>query len=185
VTTSHGPEIELTDVILVRRIIERDESALATLYDRYARLVYSVALRVLKDPGAAEEVVQDIFHQVWRNAATFDSARGSLSGWLLVSARNRSIDRLRRRRTNEDELQPDRIACSVNIETSAAQNELLSKVKQSMGALPENQRAALELAYFEGLTHSEIASKPDCAWRLNRLRKGFVRERSSTIRRGI
>ncbi len=158
-TTPQGPEIELTDVVLVRRVTQRDESALAKLYDRYARLVYSVALRVLKDPSSAEEIVQDIFHQLWRNAEAFDAARGSLSGWLLVSARNRSIDRLRRRRMSDEELQPDRIACSTNLETAASQNELISRVKQSMGGLPENQRAALELAYFEGMTHSEIAQK--------------------------
>lgn len=156
---SHGPELEVTDAVLLRRVTQRDETALATLYDRYARLVYSVAMRVLSDSGIAEEVVQDIFHQLWRNASNFDSTRGSLSGWLLVSARNRAIDRLRRRRTTDEELQPDTVGYSANIEAAAAQNQLMAKVNKFIAELPSNQRAALELAYFQGLTHSEIAQK--------------------------
>jgi RNA polymerase sigma-70 factor, ECF subfamily len=156
---SHGPEFEVTDAVLLRRVTQRDEMALAALYDRYGRLVYSVAMRVLNDSGIAEEVVQDIFHQLWRNASNFDSARGSLSGWLLVSARNRAIDRLRRRRTTDEELQPDTGGTSANIETAAAQNQLMAKVNKFIADLPSNQRAALELAYFQGLTHSEIAQK--------------------------
>ncbi|MGH9439778.1 MAG: sigma-70 family RNA polymerase sigma factor, partial [Terriglobia bacterium] len=91
-------EPRVTDLELIRRITAGDESALASLYDRYSGIVYSVALRVLQDSGAAEEVLQDIFYQLWCNAANFDASRGTLGAWLLVSARNRSIDRLRRRK---------------------------------------------------------------------------------------
>ncbi len=159
VTTSSGSQFELTDVVLIRRVVQRDETALATLYDRYSRLVYSVAKRVVIDPSIAEEVVQDIFYQLWRNASTFDSARGSLSGWLLVSARNRAIDRLRRRRGTEEELSVNTVGTTPNLETAAAQNQMMAQVNKFIGELPSAQRTALELAYFEGLTHTEIAQK--------------------------
>jgi RNA polymerase sigma-70 factor (ECF subfamily) len=140
--------------------MDGDETALAILYDRYASLVYSVAKRVLGDSSAAEEVLQDIFYQFWRTASAFDSARGTLAGWLLVTARNRAIDRLRRRHgTAAEEIQEDVVALSFNLETAAAHNEMMSKVKKLLGELPEAQRKALELAYFEGLTHSEIAQR--------------------------
>ena len=95
--TGHEPVRRESDEGLIRRIVTGDEVALGVLYDRYGGRVYSVAKRILQDDGAAEEILQDIFHQLWRNAAAFDSARGALGSWLLVMARNRSIDRLRRR----------------------------------------------------------------------------------------
>ncbi|MGH9358337.1 MAG: sigma-70 family RNA polymerase sigma factor [Terriglobia bacterium] len=151
-------EPRVTDLELIRRITAGDESALASLYDRYSGIVYSVALRVLQDSGAAEEVLQDIFYQLWCNAANFDASRGTLGAWLLVSARNRSIDRLRRRKpatAAEDE----RIALPGNLESELAQKELISKVRSALDALAAPQRQALELAYFEGMTHSEIAER--------------------------
>jgi RNA polymerase sigma-70 factor (ECF subfamily) len=159
VTTSRGPNAEMNDVVLIRRVMQRDETALATLYDRYARLVFSVAKRVVGESSAAEEVVQDIFYQLWRTAANFDSARGSLAGWLLVSARNRAIDRLRRRHGTNEELPADTVGFSPNLETAAAQNQLMEQVKKFMTELPVAQRTALELAYFEGLTHTEISQR--------------------------
>ena len=95
--SGHEPDRRDSDEGLIRRMLSGDEVALGILYDRYGGLVYSVAKHILGDSGAAEEVLQDIFHQLWRIASSFDSARGSLSGWLLVMARNRSIDRVRRR----------------------------------------------------------------------------------------
>ena len=86
-----------SDAALIGRILGGDEIALGVLYDRYGALVFSVSQRIFRDTGAAEEVLQDVFHQLWRVAANFDLARGSLSSWLMVMARNRSIDRLRRR----------------------------------------------------------------------------------------
>jgi RNA polymerase sigma-70 factor (ECF subfamily) len=159
VTTSRGPESEVADVVLIRRVMQRDEAALATLYDRYSRLVYSVALRVVGESGAAEEVVQDIFYQLWRNASNFDSTRGTLAGWLLVSARNRAIDRLRRRHGIEENIPADIAGFFPNLETAAAQNQLMAQVNKFIQDLPSTQRTALELAYFEGLTHAEIAQR--------------------------
>ena len=95
--TGQQPDRRDSDEGLIRRMLSGDETALGILYGRYGGLVYSVAKHILGDSGAAEEVLQDIFHQLWRTASSFDSARGSLSSWLLVMARNRSIDRVRHR----------------------------------------------------------------------------------------
>src|SRR5579864_6242519 len=91
-----GADLPATDAALVHKITQRDEAALSALYDRYAAMLSSVLVRILRDTQAAEEILQDIFYQIWRNAAQFDSSRGSLPGWLLVIARNRAISRLRR-----------------------------------------------------------------------------------------
>jgi RNA polymerase sigma-70 factor (ECF subfamily) len=141
-------------------MVAGDQTALAILYDRYGGIVYSAVWRILNDTGAAEEILQDIFHQLWRTASAFDAARGTLPGWLLVTARNRAIDRLRRRRPEEgEELSENLIPLPFNLESSVAQQELVSKVKAWLSDLPPPQREALELAYFQGLTHSEIAQR--------------------------
>lgn len=131
---------------------------MATLYDRYSSLVYAVALRVLGDTGAAEDVLQEVFLQLWRNPAAFDASRGHLGAWLGVITRNRAIDALRKRRPESD------IAdCVVSVEPDMAgeaeRSRAMEKVRGALGGMPEAQRSALELAYFEGLTHSEIAAK--------------------------
>jgi RNA polymerase sigma-70 factor (ECF subfamily) len=149
-----------SDWSLLARVVQKDESALAALYDRYSRLVYAEATRILRDKGAAEEILQDIFYQVWRTAEKFDPQRGSLPGWLLVVARNRAISKLRRRSaSSDDELNENAVSCPFNLESAASQNQLLGRVRGAMKNLPEGQREAIELAYFEGMTHSEIASK--------------------------
>ncbi len=149
-----------SDWSLLARVVQKDESALAALYDRYSGLVYAEASRILRDKGAAEEILQDIFYQVWRTAEKFDPQRGSLPGWLVVVARNRAISKLRRRSTSsDDELNENTVACPFNLESAASQNQLLGRVRGAMESLPDGQREAIELAYFEGMTHSEIASK--------------------------
>src|SRR5271157_3091707 len=141
-------------------MLSGDETALGILYDRYGGLVYSVAKHILGDSGAAEEVLQDIFHQLWRSASSFDSARGSLSSWLLVMARNRSIDRVRRRTPSVGEEVAETLhGPGLDLESVAAQNEMAARVRAALRALPETQRRAIELAYFEGLTQSEIAKR--------------------------
>jgi len=144
----------------MRQIAGGDEKALETLYGRYSGVVYSVARRILGDVGAAEEVLQDIFYQLWRAASSFDPARGTLAGWLLVSARNRAITRLRRRGpAGFEEIEEQTVASNFNLESSAAANEMMSLVRNALAALSQEQRQVLELAYFEGLTHSEIAER--------------------------
>lgn len=144
---------------MLERVVRKDESALSALYDRYSGLVFSEAKRILRDTGAAEEILQDLFYQIWRTAERFDAARGSLAGWLLVAARNRAISRLRRKTGKTEELDENGVILRVDLESVAAQNVLLDKVRVVMGNLPEGQRQAVELAYFEGMSHTEIAEK--------------------------
>ncbi len=147
-----------SDVALIERIVARDETALASLYDRYACMLSSVLNRILRDSQAAEEILQDIFFQLWRNAARFDASRGSLPGWLAVIARHRAISRLRRHNPAAgEELIENTVVLPFNIESAAAQQQLLARVKGALDSLPKEQRAAIELAYFAGMTHSEIA----------------------------
>jgi RNA polymerase sigma-70 factor, ECF subfamily len=153
-----GVDLNASDAALIQRIVQRDESALAALYDRYALMLSSVLMRILRDTQAAEEILQDIFFQLWRTASQFDSARGSLAGWLIVIARNRAISRLRRHNPSEgDELNENAVAAPVNLDNIVAQRELLGRVQGALDSLPKEQRAVLELAYFQGMTHSEIA----------------------------
>jgi len=147
-----------SDAALVSAIRGGDQSAMATLYDRYSSIVYSVALRVLADTGAAEDVLQEVFMQLWRNPTAFDSSRGSLGAWLAVITRNRSIDALRKRRSETD---IDDVIVSVqpDLASEAERARALEKVRGVLGSMPVSQRTALELAFFEGLTHIEIAGK--------------------------
>ena len=156
----HEPDRRDSDEDLIRCILSGDEVALGVLYDRYGGRVYSVAKRILQDAGAAEEVLQDIFHQLWRAAKSYDSARGALGSWLLVMARNRSIDRLRRRTPAvEEEIAANLHGALPDIQSVAARNEMAGRVRAALQALPEPQRQAMELAYFEGLTQSEISKR--------------------------
>jgi len=149
---------QAADLDLVRRVVDGDEGALAALYDRYGGLVYSVVKHVLGDTGAAEEILQDIFYQLWRTASNFDSSRGSLPAWLLVTARNRAIDRLRRRGHAAD-IDPTSVILDPALEVFFFHNEAMSRVKAALSAFPKAQREAIEMAYFEGLTQSEIAER--------------------------
>lgn len=158
VSPQAGAQSRETDAALMERITQRDESALAELYDRYAAMLTSVLNRILRDSQAAEEIMQDIFFQVWRTSERFDVERGSLPGWLAVIARNRAISRLRRKNPAQgEELGENSVAMAYNLETAAAQREMMARVAGALTRLPQEQRHAIELAYFEGMTHSEIA----------------------------
>jgi RNA polymerase sigma-70 factor (ECF subfamily) len=135
-----------------------DQSAVAQLYDRYSAVVYAVALRVLGDTGAAEDVLQEVFLQLWRNPGAFDAARGSLAPWLAVIARNRAIDFLRKRKP-ETNLEDVIISVAPDLARDADRARAAEKVRGVIGTMPPPQRSALEMAYFEGMSHSEIASK--------------------------
>jgi len=144
---------------LLERIQQKDEAALSALYDRYSGLVYSEAKRILRDTGAAEEILQDLFYQVWRTAERFDAARGSLAGWLVVAARNRAISKLRKKSGKAEELEENAVFLGPSLESSTTQNLMLDKVRAVLGSLPDGQREAMEFAYFEGMSHSEIAER--------------------------
>jgi len=151
------------DATLVQRLLKRDVSAFEELYDRHSRLVYGLVLRIVQHPSSAEEVVQDVFLQLWRNAAQYDRSRGAFLPWLLTMARNRALDHLRlkseRQRRREDqteELPP--VVSAPDFEHGLDQQRRAARVRDLMAALEPRQRRAIELAYFEGLSHSEIAS---------------------------
>ena len=149
----------VNDWSLLERIQQKDEAALSALYDRYSGLVYSEAKRILRDTGAAEEILQDLFYQVWRTAERFDVARGSLAGWLVVAARNRAISKLRKKSGKAEELEENAVFLGPSLESSTTQNLMLDKVRAVLGSLPDGQREAMEFAYFEGMSHSEIAER--------------------------
>ena len=131
---------------------------MADLYDRYSSVVYAVALRVLGDTGAAEDVLQDVFMQLWRNPGAFDAARGSLGSWLAVITRNRAIDSLRKRRPETD-IEDVVLAVAPDLAGEADRARVAEKVRNVMGSMAPAQRGALEMAYWEGMSHSEIADK--------------------------
>jgi RNA polymerase sigma-70 factor (ECF subfamily) len=153
--TAIGP---VDDTALLTRMGQRDENAMEEIFRRYSGAVYSVALRVLRDSGQAEDVLQEVFLQLWRDPGAFIQQRGSLGGWLVVVARNRAIDLLRRRKPS-DPVEEVALASSINVADEAERNTTIQKVRQVIAALPEEQRKTLELAYFEGLSHTEIASR--------------------------
>lgn len=143
---------------MVSAIRSGNESAMAALYDKYSSIVYSVALRVLADTGAAEDVLQEVFMQLWRNPGAFDSSRGNLGPWLAVIARNRAIDLLRRRQPETD-IEDVIVSVEPDMAGDAERARAMEKVRGALGVMPALQRSVLEMAYFEGLTHTEIAAK--------------------------
>jgi RNA polymerase sigma-70 factor (ECF subfamily) len=146
------------DSATLTRIGQRDENAMEEIFRRYSGPVYSVALRVLHDTGQAEDVLQEVFLQLWRNPTAFVQNRGSLGAWLVVVARNRSIDLLRRRKPS-DSVDDVILASSINVADEAERNIMMEKVHRALAELPSEQRKNLELAYIEGLSHTEIASR--------------------------
>jgi RNA polymerase sigma-70 factor, ECF subfamily len=148
----------LADSELLQRVSQGDETAMASLFDRYSRIVYSVALRVLHDPFEAEDVMQEVLLQVWRGAPSFIAGRGSLGGWMVVVARNRAIDVLRRRHPS-DPVDEVVLPAAADLASEAEQNTLMGKLRTIMQELPPEQQKSVEMAFFEGLTHSEIAEK--------------------------
>ena len=151
-----SPDHNQEDAVLLSLVRQGDESAMAAIFDRYSKVVYSVALRVLRDPASAEDVLQEIFLQIWRNPDGFIATRGTLGGWLAVVSRNRSIDTLRRKRPSEqvDEML---LPSTYNLADEAVRNGMIDKARVVIHKLPAEQRKTLEMAFFDGMTHSEIA----------------------------
>jgi RNA polymerase sigma-70 factor (ECF subfamily) len=139
---------------ILRQLAMGDGHALGELYDRYASVIKGLALRILRNRSDAEEVVQDVFVQVWSQAARFDPSRGTPQAWLCTMARTRAIDRLRRRVVRREELGDPPASTG-----SCARSDDEIAVRKALEVVSPDQRRALELAYYEGLTHSEIARK--------------------------
>ena len=157
------PSAEESQAALLRRIAALDREALAEFYDQTAAALFSTSVRILGDTHEAEEVIQDVFVQIWDKAATFDPAIAAPFHWALSIARNRSIDRLRARGRRSRLIQELQEAAAsdptVNdppVHAALAEDEL-SAVRAAVGSLPPEQRQAIELAFFGGLTHPEIA----------------------------
>ena len=147
-----------SDAALVAGIRSGNENAMAQLYDRYSPIVYAVALRVLGDTAAAEDVLQDVFIQLWRNPGAFDASRGQMAAWLSVIARHRAIDVLRKR-TSDSDISEVVVSVNANLDAAADRNKALQKVREVLSGMPAQQRSAIEMAFFEGLTHTEIANR--------------------------
>lgn len=162
--TTTGASKVSPDATLVSRLLQQDVAAFEQLYDRHSRAVYGLVLRILQQAGTAEEAVQDVFLQVWRNAGSYDASKGPFVPWLLTLARNRALDTLRlrserqRRREDQTEELPS-VAVSPAYEMQIDEKRRADKVRALMSSLNPQQKRAIELAYFQGLSHTEIAEK--------------------------
>jgi RNA polymerase sigma-70 factor (ECF subfamily) len=141
-----------------------DHEALAELYDRHSRLVYSLALRIIRDQGEAEDIVQEVFSQAWRQAARYEARRGNVVAWLLNLTRSRAIDRLRGRQSRPEAASEGLLAIDIPDLAMPVDDQLslegrASRVRSAMKELSVLQRVAIELAFYEGLTHAEIAER--------------------------
>ena len=156
-------DLDRGDDVLIRAIADGDHPALLALYDRHGRVAYGLAYRILGDAGAAEEAVQDGFLRVWRRASTFDAARGGVRPWLLTIVHHCAIDLLRRRVgappviAGLDEIADRQAVPDAWSEVSARLQS--DQVRTAVATLPGEQRRAIEMAFFDGLTHREIAER--------------------------
>jgi RNA polymerase sigma-70 factor (ECF subfamily) len=148
----------LNDGALIAAVRSGNQEAMAQLYDRYSAVVYSVALRVLGETGAAEDVLQEIFMQLWRTPGAFDASRGNLAPWLAVITRNRAVDTLRKRRP-QTEITETIVSVEPDLASQTDRGRVTEKVRSVLKEMPGPQRQALEMAYFEGYSHSEISEK--------------------------
>jgi RNA polymerase sigma-70 factor (ECF subfamily) len=152
------------DQAALRRIAQGEGDAVAELYDRHARSIYSLALRILHEPAEAEDVVQEVFSQAWRQASSYNPSRGAVAAWLLTLARSRAIDRLRARRARPHGPSDERAAGNILdagplVDAQVLSAEQIDRLRAALDELPVLQRAAIELAYFEGFTHAKIAER--------------------------
>ena len=154
------------DVILLTEIAGGDSRALEELFNRYKGLIYSQSLHILKDPGLSEEITLDVFNQIWQRARDYQPSRAAVKTWLVRIARNRAIDVLRMRRSRLDsnhelwaENALESLSGDSNPEFEIEQLDLYRKVSDFLKTLPEDQLIVLKLAYFHGLSHSQIAEQ--------------------------
>ena len=163
-----GPEpalVELSDVDLIGRAAEGDARALEVLYDRYSRVVFSFALRIVGDRELAEEILQEVFFRAWQQGAAFRASRGTFVTWLLSITHNLAIDEVRKRRRRPqkaDSEEPETILAAMadtgaDVEDEVWLGALRETITGALDRLPAPQREALELAYYQGLTQREIA----------------------------
>ena len=160
---------EAEDLALIAAIAQGDSAALEALYDRYSAVVYRLALRLLKNPEMAEDLVQEVFWRVWRRSTSFASERGKVAQWLFGIAHNLCIDELRRLRARPTPIYEDvehpfiqnLVDERMDVPAAVWAAELRRTIADALGELPCAQRQAIELAYFGGMSHQEIATKLD------------------------
>jgi RNA polymerase sigma-70 factor (ECF subfamily) len=178
--------VRRADEAALARMAQGDHDGLVELYDRHARAIYSLALRILQDRAEAEDVVQDVFAQVWTQAARYDTSRGAVAAWMLMMARSRAIDRLRAKRARPDNTADTR--ATLNMPDAGVPQDLqllsaeeVARLRRALAELPLLQRVALELAYYEGLTHAEIAERLEepLGTVKTRIRQAVIRLRES------
>ncbi|HWP43676.1 MAG TPA: sigma-70 family RNA polymerase sigma factor [Blastocatellia bacterium] len=153
-------------VALIKRAAGGEQGALGELYDATSSQIYGLLVRMLSDRAAADEVLLDVYKQAWRQAALYERERGSPLGWLLTIGRTRALDRLRSVKREQQLKQavgadPGSHSSPANPEQKAVISERQELVRTALGSLPSSQREVIELAYYSGLSHSEIAEKLD------------------------
>jgi RNA polymerase sigma-70 factor (ECF subfamily) len=179
------PTPEQNDRELLARIAQRDTAAFAQLYDQFSRILFSIAHQILRDPAQAEDVLQEVFLQVWNRASDFDPELGKPLTWVVTLTRNRAIDRLRAAKrtdrlleaaTEEAQARSDDAPDSA---TALMQLEAATRIRNALAQLPKQQRQAIELAFFRGLTQTEIASalKEPLGTIKARIRRGMLQLR--------
>ena len=151
-------------VALIRRVASGEQSAVTAVYDATNRLVFGLILRIVADRATAEEVLLDVYTQVWRQASTYDTSRGVPLAWIMTIARSRAIDRVRSGKQDHQRREPlDAIgevrATGINPEEASVYSERQRLVRSALNTLSPEQREVIELAYYSGLSHSEIALK--------------------------
>lgn len=183
-----------TDDGLVRRVHGRDPDALDEVYQRYSRAVHSLAYRIVSDRAMAEDVTQDVFLKLWRQPDSYNPERGSLGSWLLSVAHNRAIDVLRRRRVRDEHPLPEtRDMAEVlsdggpDLGDTASLKEAAAAVRRALLQIPANQREAIEMAFFQGKTHVEIAEElgEPLGTAKTRIRLGMRKLRSILEQEGV
>lgn len=160
------PSIVLDDLTLLNKIAQRDQAALSALYDRYARVLYALAYKSLRSTEESEEIVLDVFSQVWRIADRYDQSKARVDSWLFMLTRSRVLDRLRKlQRTTAtqpifvDLVENQSQSTSVDPVEAAVVLERRDRVLSMLKTLPDEQRRVIELAYYQGLTHVQIAEQ--------------------------
>jgi RNA polymerase sigma-70 factor, ECF subfamily len=155
------PEQEWVDI--VHAIAAGNETALRALYDRSHRLAFTLIMRIMQDPGTAEELTVDVFHDVWRRAAAYDPANGTVLGWIMNQARSRAIDRLRyqprQKRVTRFPHEPLGTVDGSDVEEDFDRDELGARLRAATGVLNPQERKAIEAAFFKDMTYAEIAAE--------------------------
>ena len=179
-----GARVDQDLTAYIGRVAEGDQAAFASLYDVLAPTVYGVVRRVLRDPSQAEEVTQEIFVEIWKQAARYDSGRAGVRTWAVTIAHRRAVDRVRSEQSHRDR-HATAGAASLEVqatpEDDAIEAEDRTRARAAMATLPDAQREALELAYYDGLTHVQIADRLGIALGTvkTRIRDGLIRLRTT------